>query len=83
MDPVQMILDQVEIHRPPVRLGRIACRGQKRADAAAAGRALPVRFMPDARHMPVEPVAQVGKGFAQHRLDLESLFLRRDHPEGS
>jgi hypothetical protein len=82
MDPVQMILDQVEIHRPPVRLGRIACRGQKRADAAATGRALPVRFMLEARHIPVNPLAQVGKGLAQDRLDLEPLFLCRDHARG-
>ena len=49
------------------------------ADAAATGRALPVRFMLEARHIPVNPLAQVGKGLAQDRLDLESIFPRRDH----
>src|SRR5690606_37208688 len=28
------------------------------------------------------PVAQVGKGLAQDRLDLEPLFLHRDHARG-
>lgn len=32
--------------------------------------------------MPIDPVAQIGKGLAQGRLDLEPLFLRRDHSRG-
>lgn len=76
---VEVVLDQAEVEGAPVGFGRIPRGWQESADPAAARRALPFRFVLEARHMPVDPMAQVGKGLAQGRLDLEPLFLRRDH----
>lgn len=77
-----MVLDQAEVEGAPVGFGRIPRGWQESADPAAARRALPFRFVLEARHMPVDPMAQVGKSLAQGRLDLEPLFLRRDHARG-
>lgn len=77
-----MILDQVEEELAPFRFRRIPRGRQRGADPAPAGRTLVLRLVLEARHMPIDPVAQVGKGLAQGRLDLEPLFLRRDHSRG-
>ena len=74
-----MILDQVEEELAPVRFRRIPRGRQRGADPAPAGGTLVFRLVLEARHMPIDLVAQVGKGLAQDRLDLESLFPRRDH----
>ena len=79
VDRIEMILDQVEEELAPVRFRRIPRGRQRGADPAPAGGTLVFRLVLEARHMPIDLVAQVGKGLAQDRLDLESLFPRRDH----
>ena len=79
IDRIEMILDQVEEELAPVRFRRIPRGRQRGADPAPAGGTLVFRLVLEARHMPIDLVAQVGKGLAQDRLDLESLFPRRDH----
>ena len=74
-----MVLDQAEEKLAPPRLRRVPRGREWGANPAPAGGTLELRLVLEARHMPVDPMAQVGKSLAQGRLDLEPLFLRRDH----
>ncbi len=78
-----MILDQVEEELAPVRFRRIPRGRQRGADPAPAGGTLVFRLVLEARHMPIDLVAQVGKGLAQDRLDLESSSRAAITPDGS
>jgi hypothetical protein len=53
------------------------------ANPAPAGGTLELRLVLEARHMPVDAVAQVGKGLAQGRLDLEPSSCAAITLEGS
>jgi hypothetical protein len=79
IDRIEVVLDQAEEKLAPPRLRRIPRGREWGANPAPAGGTLELRLVLEARHMPVDAVAQVGKGLAQGRLDLEPLFLRRDH----
>ena len=65
-----MILDQVEEELAPLRLRRIPRGRQGGADPAPAGGTLVLRLVLEARHMPIDLAAQVGKGLAQDRLEV-------------